>query len=510
MIHSINLIVVSKWSQALKLGLFGLLFVFFSYGCQEDTIEPDTFGSIFGEIIEEGGANLVVRDAKVTTNPPTSSVLSDDLGRFSFENIKAATYTIRVEKEGYTTQLETVTVNTDKTTNVVITMGIDTVENTLPDPPMNPVPADGTEQISVNPLLTWTAMDIDATDQLKYNVELFNKDQSESIMVLTESLDTFVQLQDLEYNTIYRWQVSVSDQRGEPVYSEVWSFKTEPFPDHRFLFARLKNGKYDIYSSDFSGNAIQLTNRSGSSWRPRMSPQRDKIAFIGATGVEAQIYLMNRDGTNQRQLTTIPVSGYNNFELDFCFSPDGSRILYMNNSRLYTIQIDGTGLQYIAEAPSGFTFTECDWTNQGDFIMARTTGITSYQSFTYILDVDGNYLSLAINDDPGATGDGSFSITGTEVLYTYDVTGFETTDGRKLDVRIFIKNLLNQAQITDLSINKPAGTNDLDARYSPDGSKVIFVNTNNDGISQRNIWIVDVDGDNRELLFEDAEMPEWR
>ena len=91
-----------------------------------------------------------------------------------------------------------------------------------------------------------------------------------------------------------------------------------------------------------------------------MSPQRDKIAFIGATGVEAQIYLMDIDGTNQRQLTTIPISGYNNFELDFCFSPDGAQILYMNNSRLYTINIDGTGLRYVAEAPSEFTFTECD------------------------------------------------------------------------------------------------------------------------------------------------------
>ena len=141
--------------------------------------------------------------------------------------------------------------------------------------------------------------------------------------------------------------------------------------------------------------------------------------------------------------------------------------------------------------------------------MARTTRITSYQSFTYILDVDGNYLSLAINDDPGATGEGVFSIIGTEVLFTYDVTGFETTDGRRLGARIFIKKLLNQAQISDRSINKPAGTNDLDARYSPDGSKVIFANTSNDGISRRDVWIVDLGGDNR-LLFEGAEMLEWR
>lgn len=479
-------------------------------GCREETIEPETFGSVFGEVIEEGGSNLGVLDAKVTTNPPTSSVLTDNLGRFSFEDIETGTYTIRVEKDGYTTELETVTVNDNNPTNVVITLNVDTMVNTLPEPPMNIAPANGVMDISVNPLLSWTAMDADPSDQLRYDVELFNADQSESIMVLTSSVDTFIQLQDLKYNTVYRWQVRVSDNRGEPVYSEVWSFRTEAFPDHRFLFARQINGKYDIYSSDMEGNYLQLTDRSGSSWRPKMSPQRDKIAFIGATGTEAQIYLMDRDGTNQRQLTTIPISGYNNFQLNFSFSPDGSKILYMNNSRLYSLNIDGTGLQYVAEAPAGFTFTECDWTAQGNFILARTTGINSYQSFVYILDTNGTYISLAINDDPGATGGGMFSITGDEVLYTYDVTGFETTDGRRLDTRIFTKNLLNTAQVTDISIEKPNGTNDVDARYSPDGSKVIFVNTNNDGISQKNIWIMDIDGDNRELLFENAEMPEWK
>jgi len=62
----------------------------------------------------------------------------------------------------------------------------------------------------------------------------------------------------------------------------------------------------------------------------------------------------------------------------------------------------------------------------------------------------------------------------------------------------------------DLSFDKIPGTNDLDARFSPDGAWIIFTNTNNDGISQKDIYRMKIDGMDRELLFEDAEMPDWR
>ncbi|MFT4759949.1 MAG: TolB protein [Paraglaciecola sp.] len=53
------------------------------------------------------------------------------------------------------------------------------------------------------------------------------------------------------------------------------------------------------------------------------------------------------------------------------------------------------------------------------------------------------------------------------------------------------------------------GTNDLDPRFSPDGSKVIFTNANNDGISVKNILIMTIEGKGRTLFFEDSEMADW-
>ena len=203
------------------------------------------------------------------------------------------------------------------------------------------------------------------------------------------------------------------------------------------------------------------------------------------------------------------VIDFNNFELDYAWSPNGTQLLYMSMNKLYRINLDGSGLQLVAEAPFNHTFSECDWSLTNNRIIARTTGLNPYNSKIYLYDLNGNVLKEVMSDIPGSTGGAVFSIDGNYVLYTHDISEFESPDGRQLDARIFLYNLTDDSTI-DLSVEKPAGTNDLDPRFSPDGSKVIFTNTNNDGISPRNIWVMNLQGDGRTLLFENAEMPDWR
>ena len=78
---------------------------------------------------------------------------------------------------------------------------------------------------------------------------------------------------------------------------------------------------------------------------------------------------------------------------------------------------------------------------------------------------------------------------------------------------------LTSGDLTDLSLvqinnnqtqNKPAGTNDLDPRFSPNGAKLIFTNTDNTGNGVRAVFTSDLDGRNRQQLFTPAEMPYWR
>ena len=487
--------------------LLGLFMVLLASSCKENTIIPDTFGSVFGEVFIEG-ENTPVVGATISTNPPTSTILTDAQGRFALENIKTGTYTLRVEKESYITGIANAAIFDEQTTNVIVRLEPDTLLNTAPLPPFDPVPADGSEDLATELTLSWSAEDPDEGANLTFDIMLFDTDQTLMETLASDYTDTEIEVFDLKYGTTYYWQVIVNDGK-EKTNGEVWSFTTQTLPELRFMYTKEEAGNYNIYASDNVDIELQLTDGNASNFRPRLSPLRDKIAYISNQGIEPQLFVMNRDGSEKTQVTTIPIAGYNNLELDFCWSPDGSRLLYMSNARLYAINIDGTGLNQIGEAPVGWTFTECDWTAQGDLLLVRLTGANSHNSQLFTMDLMGNYQQVVVADVAGSLGGGVFSIDGKSALYTMDISGFESQDGRQINSRIFIKNLATQS-IIDISIEKPDGTNDLDARFAPDGASVIFVNTNNDGISPRSIWKVDLDGDNRTLLFEDAEMPEWK
>ena len=479
------------------------------FGCEEDPFIPEEFGTLFGEVLmaEE---NIAIASVTISTNPPTSSVETDAEGRFQLENIPEGTYSLRAEKSGFLTEVTSVAVFANSDANVIIRMNSDSLENNPPSIPMNITPINGSIDNEVNVTLSWTSTDIDAEDQLSYDLLLFNSDQTEVTELLINSVDSTYELTNLDFNTNYYWQVIVYDGFNDPVFSEVWNFRTVAFPDYRFVYTKKTDSKYNIFSSDETGNFVQLTDNDGSNWRPRMNPQRNKIAYISNVDVNPQIYIMDRDGTNKQRVTNVPISGaIDQFDLDFSWSPDGSRILYPAGSKLYSILLDGTGLTEMLEAPLGITFAECDWTEQDNRIVARTVGATPYISTMILFNVDPNSWWTYFSNIPGRTGGPSFSIDGNDALYTHDISGFEAVDGRQLDAHIFIRDL-GSSNAQDISIYKPNGTNDLDPRYSPDGSKIIFTNTNNDGISQKNIWIMDLDGENRTLLFEDAEMPEWK
>lgn len=70
---------------------------------------------------------------------------------------------------------------------------------------------------------------------------------------------------------------------------------------------------------------------------------------------------------------------------------------------------------------------------------------------------------------------------------------------------------LSTSRIHNQNVNvKLPGTNDLEPRFAPNGSRVIFTNTDNTGTGPRNILTVDVVGGNRTQVLTQAEMSYWR
>ena len=477
--------------------------------CREDTIELKTFGSLVGSVFETG-ENLAVEGVTISTTPATSLILTDDFGRFELNNIEVGTYTVRAEKDGFKTVIESITVFENKVANVIIQVETDSLTNAVPSMPNTPSPTDKSLAQPVDVTLSWMAEDTDQ-DELTYDILLGSSNQTNCEIVVTDHPENFIELKDLEYNTVYFWQVVAKDSYSE-ISSSIWSFETNEFPNNRFVYAKKLIDEYQIFSSNEEGDLIQLTADAGSSWRPRISPNREQIAFLSNKGIDTHIFVMNRDGSGLRQVTReLPIRGYNNMEIDFSWSPDGTEILYMNNANLFRIRPDGTGLNHVAEAPQGFTFSEVDWTGQQDLIVARVTGSTSYESDIFLINEEGEYVQQIFSDIPGATGGLQFSTDGNFVLYTHDVSGFENETGRLLNSQIFLRDLRSNTttNISQLS-SKELGTNDLDPRFSPDGSKIIFVNTNNDGISRKQVMVMEIDGQRRTMLFDNATMPDWR
>jgi Tol biopolymer transport system component len=106
---------------------------------------------------------------------------------------------------------------------------------------------------------------------------------------------------------------------------------------------------YDVYVMNADGSDLRnLTKtpddvaRGASQGPPVWSPDGTKLVFEGDDGRDDGVYVMNANGTGFRWLAD---------GLRPAWSPDGSRILYPMGSHLYTIAADGTNAIQLTNAP---------------------------------------------------------------------------------------------------------------------------------------------------------------
>lgn len=490
--------------------LMALLFLGLFLGSCEETIEPEAFGSIRGRIIYASNDEPVV-GATITTNPPTEAIITDEDGTFFLPTVPTGNVTVNVKKPDYKGESITVLVREGQTTQVLGVLSR-ADNNSAPAPPMGAVPPGGAKGQPVNLQLSWLPATDPDSDSLRYDVILYESDSTNQQQVVRDLFDTTLVVENLRYSTTYYWQVIAKDSSEHVTPGPVWSFRTVSFPDNRFLFARDLGANYELFSSNLSDSStLRLTNIDSREWRPLLSPIRDLVAFTSNAGVETQIYTMTREGDEIFQVTTLPVAGYHNNGLGYTWSPDGGEFLYSHYDMLYKIHRGGFNLRPVAQAPANRHWREVDWTAQnGGKIAALAIGPNIYDSEIYLMNADGTDTTKIVGNEPGALGGPVFSIDGTKIIFTKDISGFESVagDGRQLDSHIFMLDLVN-GELTDLSQDKPNGTNDFFPRFSPDGSKIIFVNASNDGLGTPDIYTMDLEGENRELIIENGTTPSW-
>jgi len=155
----------------------------------------------------------------------------------------------------------------------------------------------------------------------------------------------------------------------------------------KIVFTSLRDADPEIYVMDANGkNLKRLTHHPGYDGGPFFSPDGKKIVFRASRPETPQemadykeliqssqlrpsrleIYVMDADGSNIRQLTRTGAANFAPF-----FHPDGKRIIFasnMDNPRgrnfdLYIMQVDGTGLERVTYHPEFDSFPM--WTSDG-------------------------------------------------------------------------------------------------------------------------------------------------
>ena len=291
--------------------VFSVFFTLTFQGCNEDKLDVNATGVLDGTVLDftsEANLNGVI----LTTNPPTVSVASDSAGYFIFKTIEVGDYNLIARKNGFVSESVAVGVKQEKTTTVVVLMERSSEYNDHPEFTGSFTPGNGEDNQPVDLTLSWAASDPNSDDSLVFDVVLYESNQEVS-QVFEGLSDSIVEVENLLFNTVYYWQVTVSDPYVS-VNSELLSFRTMPLPDNNFMFARKNVDEgYEIFSSDSTESTlVRLTRNGTDDWQPRLSPDRTKVAYVAHHNLEPHIFTMNRDGTNQKKISRRPKTGYQN------------------------------------------------------------------------------------------------------------------------------------------------------------------------------------------------------
>lgn len=147
----------------------------------------------------------------------------------------------------------------------------------------------------------------------------------------------------------------------------------------------------DIFEANLDGSSLkQLTDAPGYDAEGSYSADGKEIVFCSFRAGSGNIYIMNADGSDVRQITDSP--GYDGGPF---FSPDASRIIFRGEVRkrdhlqLFVIQRDGTGERQLTNEETDGTVNWCPyWHPDGKRVIYASSKNGHYNYDLFLLNVD--------------------------------------------------------------------------------------------------------------------------
>jgi len=486
-----------------------LLSLFF-VSCSEELIDGNARGTVTGSVRLES-SNEPLENVKISTTPASITVFTNAEGNFEIlDNLPLGDFSVRAELKGYVTEYQSITISEfDQKVHIVFEMVTDESLNSPPAVPVLISPKNLATDLTNNVELEWESSDPDG-DELLHKL-IFTNNTTNKRLEIPNLTTNKILMNDLEFGTTYTWQVVVSDSINEDVFSEAFQFTVRENPEYRYHFVRENFGNYYILATDLE-EVISITPINGSSWRPKKNNTANKLAFLQTYNGHTHLFTSDLNGANPTRISQVPLNGFRSDQLSYDWKSDGSQFIFPSFDKLYRVNSNGTGQTQIYQTTDGQFISKCVWSNDGSKIAIATNNINGYEAKIILLDASGNYVQTIFENQQGAVGGLDFDVTGTKLLYTHDVSGNENWQYRQLDTRIFMYNLSANTH-TDLSTisDKPTGSVDMDPVFSPNSSEILFTNTSNDLISQKDVYTIDLNNqDKRTLIISDAEMIDYR
>ncbi len=238
----------------------------------------------------------------------------------------------------------------------------------------------------------------------------------------------------------------------------------------QIAFASNQSGEWQIYTVNPDGSDLrQLTTDAGSKFTPMWSPDGRQIAYRFWDGTRWAIYGMNADGSNPH-----PIGQSTTSDFSAAWSPDGTQLVVGSGTSwdacdIYLMNADGSNRRLVAN--TGQTASSPVWWPDGTQIVFNQieNGVTS----VYAVNPDGSDLRQLVDNarDVSVSPDGS----------SLAISSYR--DGN-WDLFLVVDNQLYQVTQSVEEEARPM--------WSPDGAQLTFMQSSDNGTTWQ-IMVINLD-----------------